>query len=69
MRKSIDNETPITLRQLAEQILALPPEQQEQAAYYHMTDDRGYETHEPIFGVEVDHKGEAGLEGVDQYSH
>jgi len=58
----------ITLLELAQQILALPPEQQKQEAFYHMIDDRGYETHEPIFGVEVDHKGEAGLEGVDQYN-
>jgi hypothetical protein len=56
----------ITLRQLAEQILALPPEQQEQDAYYHMRDDRGYDSHEPIFGIEVDAKGEAGIEGIDQ---
>lgn len=61
------NDAPrITLLELAQQILALPPEQQAKDAYYHMTDDRGYESFESVFGIEIDHRGDAVIEGVNQ---
>lgn len=63
--KKNDEAQQITLLELAQQIMALPPEQQAQKAYYEMIDDRGYHTYEAIFGLEIQ-KGEVAVEGVDQ---
>lgn len=57
----------MTLRQLAEAILALPADQQEQRAGYSMIDDQGFETCEPVLEVQVQ-GGEAVLRGVDRYN-
>lgn len=57
---------PISLRELAEQILALPADQQQQPAYYHAIDDGGYERHQPVFGIEIDAKNGVSLEGIDE---
>lgn len=66
--KKNDEAPRITLLELAQQILALPPEQQAQEAYYHTTDDRGYTMFQSVFGIETDHRGEAVIEGIDEYS-
>ena len=60
------NDAPrITLLELAMRILALPPEQQAQEAYYNMTDHDGFDSCEPVFGIEIGDGGNALLEGVN----
>jgi len=67
MPMSNNDERTMTLRELAEAILALPAEQQGQRACYTMLDDEGFEVFEPVLEVRAE-KNQVFLQGSDLYN-
>jgi len=67
MPMSKNDERAMTLRELAEAILALPAEQQEQRACYTMLDDEGFDVTEPVLEIRVE-DDQVFLKGPDLYN-
>jgi hypothetical protein len=60
---------PITLQELARQILALPPERQASVARYRITDYNGEPVEFSVFGIAADRSGEPFVEGNDRRTY
>jgi hypothetical protein len=64
-----ENQPRITLKQLAEQILTLPPEQQAEEARYQVTDYDGEPVMFKIHGIITDRNGTVVIRGNDRRTY